>query len=147
VETISLGSGPWPVDNADEDDTEGYPRVAMVVDEDDDAITPLIYNPASSLASTPSLSTSPPDHQDPDRQSSDRSGPDERSTGGTSLVKHLVNTRREATRRERVEQSRDEQRDGYARLRDALPVSNQKSSRASILERGLSLVPAPKLSF
>ena len=131
-----------------------------MVDEDDDVITPLIYNPASSLTSTPSLISTPSlastsDRQSSDRssdrQSSDRSGPDERSKGGTSLAKHLVNTRREATRRERIEEEirrRDELRDGYARLKDALPaVSNRKSSKASILERGLSLVSAPKSSF
>ena len=62
---------------------------------------------------------------------------------GVSLAEHLANTRKEATRRQRIEaeqRRRDELRDGYARLKDVLPVSNQKSSKVSLLERGLSLV-------
>ena len=48
--------------------------------------------------------------------------------------------RREAFRRQRIEaeqRRRDELRDGYARLKDVLPVSNQKSSKVSLLERGI----------
>lgn len=48
-------------------------------------------------------------------------------------------TRKEATRRQRIEAEqlrRDELRDGYARLKDVLPVTNQKSSKVSLLERG-----------
>lgn len=55
-------------------------------------------------------------------------------------VADLANTRKEATRRQRIEaeqRRRDELRDGYARLKDALPVSNQKSSKVSLLERGM----------
>jgi hypothetical protein len=58
---------------------------------------------------------------------------------GVSLAEHLANTRKEATRRQRIEaeqRRRDELRDGYARLKDVLPVSNQKSSKVSLLERG-----------
>jgi hypothetical protein len=61
---------------------------------------------------------------------------------GVSLAEHLANTRKEATRRQRIEaeqRRRDELRDGYARLKDVLPVSNQKSSKVSLLERGLCL--------
>lgn len=57
---------------------------------------------------------------------------------GVSLAEHLANTRKEATRRQRIEaeqRRRDELRDGYARLKDVLPVSNQKSSKVSLLER------------
>ncbi|EMD32524.1 hypothetical protein CERSUDRAFT_58152 [Gelatoporia subvermispora B] len=46
--------------------------------------------------------------------------------------------RKEATRKQRIEaeqRRRDELRDGYARLKDVLPVSNQKSSKVSLLER------------
>ncbi|KAH9943997.1 uncharacterized protein BXZ73DRAFT_39083 [Epithele typhae] len=56
---------------------------------------------------------------------------------GPSVV-DLANTRKEATRRQRIEaeqRRRDELRDGYARLKDVLPVSNQKSSKVSLLER------------
>ena len=34
------------------------------------------------------------------------------------------------------EQRRDKLRDGYRRLKDALPMSNQKSSKVSLLDRG-----------
>lgn len=47
--------------------------------------------------------------------------------------------RREEIRRQRIESEqrrRDELRDGYRRLKDALPVSNQKSSKVSLLDRG-----------
>ena len=58
---------------------------------------------------------------------------------GIAYVENLANTRKEATRRQRIEaeqRRRDELRDGYAKLKDALPVSNQKSSKVSLLERG-----------
>ena len=47
--------------------------------------------------------------------------------------------RREEIRRQRIESEqrrRDELRDGYRRLKDALPVSNQESSKVSLLDRG-----------
>ncbi|KAF9451387.1 hypothetical protein P691DRAFT_663313 [Macrolepiota fuliginosa MF-IS2] len=53
-------------------------------------------------------------------------------------VENLAHTRKEATRRQRIEaeqRRRDELRDGYAKLKDVLPVSNQKSSKVSLLER------------
>ena len=59
--------------------------------------------------------------------------------GGVNMAESLANTRKEATRRQRIEaeqRRRDELRDGYARLKDVLPVSNQKSSKVSLLERG-----------
>ncbi|EJD03767.1 uncharacterized protein FOMMEDRAFT_19129 [Fomitiporia mediterranea MF3/22] len=46
--------------------------------------------------------------------------------------------RREEIRRQRIESEqrrRDELRDGYRRLKDVLPVSNQKSSKVSLLDR------------
>jgi len=58
---------------------------------------------------------------------------------GVQYVENLANSRKEATRRQRIEaeqRRRDELRDGYAKLKDALPVSNQKSSKVSLLERG-----------
>ena len=58
---------------------------------------------------------------------------------GIAYVENLANSRKEATRRQRIEaeqRRRDELRDGYAKLKDALPVSNQKSSKVSLLERG-----------
>ena len=56
-----------------------------------------------------------------------------------SVVQEIAHNRKEATRRQRIEaeqRRRDELRDGYARLKDVLPVSNQKSSKVSLLERG-----------
>ncbi|CAK5264351.1 unnamed protein product, partial [Mycena citricolor] len=49
--------------------------------------------------------------------------------------------RKEATRRQRIEaeqRRRDELRDGYAKLKDVLPLSNQKSSKVSLLDRATS---------
>lgn len=51
---------------------------------------------------------------------------------------NLAHSRKEATRKQRIEaeqRRRDELRDGYAKLKDVLPVSNQKSSKVSLLER------------
>lgn len=53
----------------------------------------------------------------------------------------VVTKRREEIRRQRIESEqrrRDELRDGYRRLKDVLPVSNQKSSKVSLLDRGES---------
>jgi hypothetical protein len=61
---------------------------------------------------------------------------------GVNIAESIAYTRKEATRRQRIEaeqRRRDELRDGYARLKDVLPVSNQKSSKVSLLERGISL--------
>jgi Helix-loop-helix DNA-binding domain len=58
---------------------------------------------------------------------------------GVNIAESIAYTRKEATRRQRIEaeqRRRDELRDGYARLKDVLPVSNQKSSKVSLLERG-----------
>ena len=54
-----------------------------------------------------------------------------------------VSKRREEVRKQRIESEqrrRDELRDGYRRLKDVLPVSNQKSSKVSLLDRGELLV-------
>lgn len=51
----------------------------------------------------------------------------------------VVQRRREEIRKQRIESEqrrRDELRDGYRRLKDVLPVSNQKSSKVSLLDRG-----------
>ncbi|KAJ7269270.1 hypothetical protein B0H12DRAFT_1009386 [Mycena haematopus] len=53
-------------------------------------------------------------------------------------TENLAQNRKEATRRQRIEaeqRRRDELRDGYAKLKDVLPVSNQKSSKVSLLDR------------
>ena len=91
--------------------------------------TPLRYNP------TPSPTSS----SNGGRRSRGRSLSDDDEGMGLGMAESLANTRKEATRRQRIEaeqRRRDELRDGYARLKDALPVSNQKSSKVSLLERG-----------
>ena len=58
---------------------------------------------------------------------------------GHSIAENLAHSRKEATRRQRIEaeqRRRDELRDGYAKLKEVLPISNQKSSKVSLLERG-----------
>ncbi|TFK77530.1 hypothetical protein BDN72DRAFT_48367 [Pluteus cervinus] len=52
-----------------------------------------------------------------------------------------ADSRRETIRKQRIESEqrrRDELRDGYARLKDTLPASNQKSSKVSLLDRATS---------
>lgn len=51
--------------------------------------------------------------------------------------------RREEIRKQRIESEqrrRDELREGYRRLKDALPSSNQKSSKVSLLDRAVTHV-------
>lgn len=89
---------------------------------------PLRYNP------TPS-----PTSSSAGRRSRGQSISDDDEGMGVNVAESLANTRKEATRRQRIEaeqRRRDELRDGYARLKDVLPVSNQKSSKVSLLERG-----------
>ena len=76
------------------------------------------------------------------RRSRGRSISDDDEPMGVSMAESLANTRKEATRRQRIEaeqRRRDELRDGYARLKEVLPVSNQKSSKVSLLERGMRI--------
>lgn len=57
------------------------------------------------------------------------------------FIETLAHSRKEATRRQRIEaeqRRRDELRDGYAKLKDVLPVSNQKSNKVNLLERATS---------
>ncbi|KAJ7597334.1 hypothetical protein C8J56DRAFT_774360 [Mycena floridula] len=63
---------------------------------------------------------------------------DEEDIMGVAYAENVAHNRKEATRRQRIEaeqRRRDELRDGYAKLKDVLPVSNQKSSKVSLLER------------
>lgn len=90
---------------------------------------PLRYNP------TPSPSSS-------SGRRRGRSFGDSDEDMGVNIAESIAYTRKEATRRQRIEaeqRRRDELRDGYARLKDVLPVSNQKSSKVSLLERGIVL--------
>ncbi|KAF8079057.1 hypothetical protein FPV67DRAFT_1663712 [Lyophyllum atratum] len=59
----------------------------------------------------------------------------------TSLIGNGTDSRRETIRKQRIESEqrrRDELRDGYARLKETLPASNQKSSKVSLLDRATS---------
>jgi glycogen debranching enzyme len=64
---------------------------------------------------------------------------DDENDMGVAFTENLAHSRKEATRRQRIEaeqRRRDELRDGYAKLKEVLPISNQKSSKVSLLERG-----------
>ena len=101
---------------------------------------PLRYNP------TPSPTSSSGGRRSRGHSISDDD--DRNPMGGINVAESLANTRKEATRRQRIEaeqRRRDELRDGYARLKDVLPVSNQKSSKVSLLERGMCLAAAPSV--
>ncbi|KAG2022798.1 hypothetical protein CC2G_000522 [Coprinopsis cinerea AmutBmut pab1-1] len=70
---------------------------------------------------------------------------DEEDNMGVAFVENLAHSRKEATRRQRIEaeqRRRDELRDGYARLKEVLPISNQKSSKVSLLERATNHIIA-----
>jgi hypothetical protein len=94
------------------------------------------YNPIAAPAARPK----PPvrrrstKHEDSDDDEDDADfQPVANNSGGSTDM------RRETIRRQRIESEqrrRDELRDGYRRLKDALPVSNQKSSKVSLLDRG-----------
>ncbi|KAF8963866.1 hypothetical protein BDZ97DRAFT_1661112 [Flammula alnicola] len=91
------------------------------------------YNPTPSPTSSSS------------RRRSRSQDSDDDDNMGIAFVENLANSRKEATRRQRIEaeqRRRDELRDGYAKLKDALPVSNQKSSKVSLLERATNHIIA-----
>ncbi|KAL9716371.1 hypothetical protein Ac2012v2_000818 [Leucoagaricus gongylophorus] len=93
----------------------------------------LLYRSSLRYHPTPSP-PSPPSR----RRSRSRDSDDEMGLAAYTTVENLAHTRKEATRRQRIEaeqRRRDELRDGYAKLKDVLPVSNQKSSKVSLLER------------
>jgi len=55
----------------------------------------------------------------------------------------IIQRRREEIRRQRIESEqrrRDELRDGYSKLKFALPISNQKSSKVSLLDRAVTYI-------
>lgn len=55
----------------------------------------------------------------------------------------IITRRREEIRRQRIESEqrrRDELREGYAKLKHTLPVSNQKSSKVSLLDRAVTYI-------
>ncbi|KAF8640824.1 hypothetical protein AX17_000473 [Amanita inopinata Kibby_2008] len=63
---------------------------------------------------------------------------DEEFQPTTAATTANVESRRETIRKQRIESEqrrRDELREGYARLKETLPASNQKSSKVSLLDR------------
>ncbi|KAG8740862.1 hypothetical protein FRC10_003817 [Ceratobasidium sp. 414] len=78
--------------------------------------------------------------RDDDEDDFDSDGDTFRSANGAPQ-EVVVQRRREEIRKQRIESEqrrRDELRDGYRRLKDVLPVSNQKSSKVSLLDRATS---------
>jgi len=66
---------------------------------------------------------------------------DEEFQPSTTTANASVDSRRETIRKQRIESEqrrRDELREGYARLKETLPASNQKSSKVSLLDRATS---------
>jgi hypothetical protein len=78
-----------------------------------------------------------PTHNRRSSRSNDESDDDDEEFRPTTAT-GATDSRRETIRRQRIESEqrrRDELRDGYARLKDTLPSSNQKSSKVSLLDR------------
>jgi len=98
------------------------------------------YNPVGNPATRPKAPrrrSSKNEDSDDDEDDADFHPPASVSGGGSTDM------RRETIRRQRIESEqrrRDELRDGYRRLKDALPVSNQKSSKVSLLDRATTHV-------
>jgi len=66
---------------------------------------------------------------------------DEEFQPSATTANASVESRRETIRKQRIESEqrrRDELREGYARLKETLPASNQKSSKVSLLDRATS---------
>lgn len=62
---------------------------------------------------------------------------------GNIPTPEIIGRRREEIRRQRIESEqrrRDELREGYAKLKHTLPVSNQKSSKVSLLDRAVTYI-------
>ncbi|KAF8624212.1 hypothetical protein AX15_005978 [Amanita polypyramis BW_CC] len=92
------------------------------------------YNPSPSPTSSSGRRRRGPSHDS-----------DEEDNMGVAFSENLAHSRKEATRRQRIEaeqRRRDELRDGYAKLKEVLPISNQKSSKVSLLERATNHIVA-----
>jgi hypothetical protein len=103
------------------------------------------FNP---IAVPPSRTTAKAAHKRrQSRQSNDESDDDDEdftpgssSNSGTGEAASR-DSRRETVRKQRIESEqrrRDELREGYARLKETLPASNQKASKVSLLDRATS---------
>jgi hypothetical protein len=98
------------------------------------------YNPLSSSSTTrasraSTKKRSKQEDSDDDDDDADFQPSSSREAGANSPDK------REEIRKQRIESEqrrRDELREGYRRLKDALPASNQKSSKVSLLDRAVT---------
>lgn len=72
------------------------------------------------------------------KQADDFSDDDDDFAPAAAAGPEIAGNRREEVRRQRIESEqrrRDELREGYRRLKEVLPVSNQKSSKVALLDR------------
>lgn len=75
------------------------------------------------------------------QEDSDEDDEEFQPTASTGKAASGTEMRRETIRKQRIESEqrrRDELRDGYAKLKDTLPASNQKSSKVSLLDRAVT---------
>ncbi|RDB28772.1 hypothetical protein Hypma_015980 [Hypsizygus marmoreus] len=80
-------------------------------------------------------------HRRRSSRSNDDSDEEDDDFQPTNIPAGSADNRRETIRKQRIESEqrrRDELRDGYARLKETLPPSNQKSSKVSLLDRATS---------
>lgn len=95
------------------------------------------FNPMAPTPVTRSSTRTTPKRR-ASRRDDDSDDDDEEFQPSASLVGVGADMRRETIRRQRIESEqrrRDELREGYRRLKDSLPVSNQKASKVSLLDR------------
>ncbi|KAJ6486177.1 hypothetical protein C8R47DRAFT_1047776 [Mycena vitilis] len=96
------------------------------------------FNPIAS----PATRTRAP-RRKPTRRDDDSDEEDDDFQPTTNSLVGGADSRRETIRKQRIESEqrrRDELRDGYARLKDTLPTTNQKSSKVSLLDRATNHV-------
>jgi hypothetical protein len=149
--SMSISASPPPPPSP-----EVYDPLSPAVSGSDTSADGLYHHSNSSGANSPSSSranslvhrhgryhpTPSPTSSSGRRRSRSRDSDDENDMG-SAFVENLAHSRKEATRRQRIEaeqRRRDELRDGYAKLKDVLPVSNQKSSKVSLLERATNYI-------
>jgi hypothetical protein len=96
------------------------------------------FNP---IASPPTRTRAP--RRKPTRRDDDSDEEDDDFQPTANSLVGGADSRRETIRKQRIESEqrrRDELRDGYARLKDTLPATNQKSSKVSLLDRATNHV-------
>ena len=111
-------------DDEDEDEDDGLNGILPTSEVYVDPLSLFLSSPSSESRSLPFPSSSFKRPHDVD----------------TLSFISVVAKRREEIRRQRIESEqrrRDELRDGYRKLKEVLPASNQKSSKVSLLDRGM----------